>query len=219
MQLTRDPGQRTAFLRPAPGDPAGALRAALSPLAERDAVRALVIVIEGSAPSDADDRDFAWLERYPLPAIAALSGAVAGGGLAMALACDIRICDAATTLRFAGVGERRPLALLGEAGSVELLRLGLRLDAEAARRLGVVSEVAPAGECVAEALRLAGTIASRGPIATRLAREAIWRGLELPLAHALRFETDLTLLLQTTKDRAEGVAAFLEKRTPRFTGN
>jgi enoyl-CoA hydratase/carnithine racemase len=66
---------------------------------------------------------------------------------------------------------------------------------------------------------LAATIASRGPIATRLAKEAIWRGLEMPLEQALRFETDLTLLLQTTEDRAEGVRAFIEKRAPKFTGD
>ena len=71
---------------------------------------------------------------------------------------------------------------------------------------------------MAEAARLAGVIAGRGPIATRLGKEAVWRGLPQPLEQALRFETDLTLLLQTTKDRAEGVRAFLEKRQPNFTG-
>jgi enoyl-CoA hydratase/carnithine racemase len=61
-------------------------------------------------------------------------------------------------------------------------------------------------------------MASRGPIALELGKEAIWRGLAMHFEQALRFETDLTLLLQTTKDRAEGVAAFIEKRTPKFTG-
>jgi enoyl-CoA hydratase/carnithine racemase len=56
-------------------------------------------------------------------------------------------------------------------------------------------------------------------LAVQLAKEAIWRGLEMPLEQALRFETDLTLLLQTTKDRAEGVSAFLEKREPHFIGS
>ncbi|MCA9853125.1 MAG: hypothetical protein KC482_05930, partial [Dehalococcoidia bacterium] len=70
-----------------------------------------------------------------------------------------------------------------------------------------------------EALRLATVVASRAPHATQLAKEAIWRGMEMPLQQALRFETDLTLLLQTTKDRAEGVAAFIEKRQPNFTGS
>jgi enoyl-CoA hydratase/carnithine racemase len=83
---------------------------------------------------------------------------------------------------------------------------------------GFVSSVTAPGAALAEARRVASVIASRGPIATRLAKEAIWRGLGQPLPQALRFETDLTLLLQTTKDRAEGVGAFLEKRAPIFTG-
>jgi hypothetical protein len=71
----------------------------------------------------------------------------------------------------------------------------------------------------AEALRIATVVASRAPHATQLAKEAIWRGMTMPLEQALRFETDLTLLLQTTKDRAEGVTAFLEKRQPNFIGS
>jgi enoyl-CoA hydratase/carnithine racemase len=85
-------------------------------------------------------------------------------------------------------------------------------------KTGLVSAVTPPGGALAEARRTAEIIASRGPIATRLGKEAIWRGLPQPLDQALRFETDLTLLLQTTKDRAEGVRAFLEKRPPNFTG-
>lgn len=84
--------------------------------------------------------------------------------------------------------------------------------------LGLVNVVSAPHEADVEARRMAGVIASRGPIATRLAKEAIWRGLPQPLEQALRFETDLTLLLQTTKDRAEGVRAFLEKRQPVFKG-
>jgi enoyl-CoA hydratase/carnithine racemase len=85
--------------------------------------------------------------------------------------------------------------------------------------VGLVTEVAAGPEALERAAgRLAEVIASRGPIATQLGKEAIWRGLGMPMEQALRFETDLTLLLQTTKDRAEGVRAFLEKRQPRFTG-
>ena len=61
-------------------------------------------------------------------------------------------------------------------------------------------------------------MASRGPIALRYAKEAVRRGMEQPLEQALRFETDLTIILQTTEDRAEGVRAFLEKREPKFKG-
>lgn len=219
MQLSFSAEQKTALLRPGRDDGPEALGDALAALPDTDDVRAVVLSISGSLGPGGKEGECDWLERFVLPAVAALSGTVDGRALDLALACDMRVCDAATVIRFGAVGGRRSLALLGEAGSLELLRLGLRLDAEAALRLGVVSAVAQAGASEREALELAATIASRGPIATRLAKEAVWQGLELPLAHALRFETDLTLLLQTTKDRAEGVAAFLEKRTPRFTGN
>jgi enoyl-CoA hydratase/carnithine racemase len=91
------------------------------------------------------------------------------------------------------------------------------MEAAEAQRAGLVFAIA--ADPLAEADRLARTIASRGPLAVQLAKEAVWRGLEMPLDQALRFETDLTLLLQTTKDRAEGVSAFLEKREPHFTGS
>jgi 1,4-dihydroxy-2-naphthoyl-CoA synthase len=91
------------------------------------------------------------------------------------------------------------------------------LPAVAARQRGDIFAISP--DPYAEGLRVATVIASRAPHATQLAKEAIWRGSKMPLAQALRFETDLTLLLQTTKDRAEGVAAFLEKRHPHFIGS
>ena len=68
------------------------------------------------------------------------------------------------------------------------------------------------------AAALAGRIAAQGPLAVRYAKEAVLRGMEMPLEQALRFETDLTIILQTTEDRAEGVRAFLEKRPPQFKG-
>jgi enoyl-CoA hydratase/carnithine racemase len=81
-----------------------------------------------------------------------------------------------------------------------------------------VSAVHPAATLQAEASSLAARIASRGPIALRYAKEAVRRGLDLPLDEALRMETDLTVILQTTDDRAEGVRAFIEKREPEFKG-
>jgi enoyl-CoA hydratase/carnithine racemase len=100
---------------------------------------------------------------------------------------------------------------------VRSLEGGGRLDSEGALETGLVSALIDDAE--AEALRLAEVIASRGPIATRFGKEALWRGVELPLPRALRMETDLTILLQSTKDRAEGVRAFVEKRPPVFTGD
>jgi enoyl-CoA hydratase/carnithine racemase len=93
---------------------------------------------------------------------------------------------------------------------------GEAVNAEAALRLGLVSEVAESA--FARALEIAERIAERGPLAVRFAKEAVARGLDMTLEQALRYETDLTVILQTTEDRAEGVRAFLEKRTPEFKG-
>lgn len=159
-----------------------------------------------------------WFELFPLPTLYAFEGELGGAALDLALHCDIRLCSELASMRLAGLGGRRLLRLVGPDAMVDLIRARGHADARLALAAGLVSEVTATGSALARARELAATIASRGPIATRFAKEAIWRGLEMPLDQALRFETDLTLLLQTTKDRAEGVAAFLEKRQPRFTG-
>ena len=151
------------------------------------------------------------------PSICALQGLWGGDRLAFALACDVRVCAPDTEFRFSP-GYRTALleSLVGSDAAREL-EAGPTMDADEARRRGLVFAIA--GDPVAGAGRIASVIASRGPLAVQLAKEAVWRGLEMPLEQALRFETDLTLLLQTTKDRAEGVSAFLQKREPHFTGS
>ncbi len=161
-----------------------------------------------------------WLWRdYPLPAVFAFEGRLAGALAALALGCDLRVCgaDAAIELAggFDGLTEERTRTLLGPG--VGANTAGRFAAAEALER-GLVSRVAAAEGAGAAAREAAAAIAARGPIAARLAKEAVWRGLAMPLEQALRFETDLTLLLQATKDREEGVRAFLEKRPPEFTG-
>ena len=198
-----------------------ALRTAMDALPGRDDVRCLVLSAGVPAiahPIESGPSAFRWLERFELPTLFVFDGELAGTALELALSCDIRICDVASTIRSRKVGSRRLLQLIGSDSSLEFIGRRGVADAETALRWGLVSEVTPPGNAAERAAELAATIASRGPIATRLAKEAIWRGLEMPLDQALRFETDLTLLLQTTKDRAEGVRAFIEKRPPRFTG-
>jgi enoyl-CoA hydratase/carnithine racemase len=99
-----------------------------------------------------------------------------------------------------------------------MLLAGERIDAATALAWGLVNVVTPRGTAKAEAKRIAAAICERGPLAVRYAKEAVVRGLDMPLDQALRYETDLTVILQTTSDRAEGVRAFLEKRAPRFEG-
>lgn len=185
----------------------------------RDEARVVVITLAVEAPDQRwSDDELLQLERFPLPVVAALSGDVAEHAMDLALAADIRVAEVGAQLRMRRLGGRRLLTLLGMDRSVELLERGGVLSAEEALEWGLVSRAAPAGALSEGVQKLAETVASRGPLGTQLAKEAIWRGLAMPLEQALRFETDLTLLLQSTNDRAEGVRAFLEKRTPQFTG-
>ena len=170
---------------------------------------------------------FAFLAGLPCPVIAAVNGDAFSGGLELALACDVRVAAAEARFGFPELdlgiipmagGTQRLARLVGRGRALELLLTAEPVDAEAARRMGLVSWTVPRARLLEEAEALAARIAARGPIATRLAKEAVQRGLEMPLDQALRYELDLTILLQTTQDRAEGVRAFLEKRPPRFTG-
>ena len=97
-------------------------------------------------------------------------------------------------------------------------RADVRIPADEALRIGLVERVVPAGQALAAATELARTIAAKAPVALRYAKEAVVKGLELPLAEGLRLEGDLSTLLRTTEDRVEGAKAFLEKRAPRWTG-
>ncbi len=179
---------------------------------------ARVVVLDASAGvAPAVAAEHVDLVRFVTPVVFVFEGALAGPAAALALGADIRVCSSHASLAGPFRNEGR-LRVLGGSRAVSLFGSGEPVGAEVLRSLGLVNAVAAPHEADVEGRRMAGVIASRGPIATRLAKEAIWRGLPQPLEQALRFETDLTLLLQTTKDRAEGVRAFLEKRQPVFKG-
>lgn len=167
------------------------------------------------------------MDRCPQPIIAAIRGYALGGGLELALACDIRVAgdDAQlglTEINLAiipgGGGTQRLPRLLGRGKALELILTGARVDAAEALRLGLVERVVPAAEVRQHALALARELAGKAPVALRYAKEAVVKGLELGLADGLRLEGDLSALLRTTEDRLEGARAFLEKRRPRWTG-
>jgi enoyl-CoA hydratase len=167
------------------------------------------------------------MDRCPQPIIAAIRGYALGGGLELALACDIRIAGDDATLGLTevnlaiipgGGGTQRLPRLVGRGKALELILTGARISAAEAYRLGIVERLVPAREVTTQALELARTLAQKAPVALRYAKEAVVKGLELPLADGLRLEADLSALLRTTEDRLEGARAFLEKRPPRWTG-
>ena len=167
------------------------------------------------------------MDRCPQPLIAAIRGYAFGGGLELALACDIRIAGEDARLGLTeidlaiipgGGGTQRLPRLVGRGRALHMILTGARIDAQEALRIGLVERVVPAAEVQSAARELARTLAAKAPVALRYAKEAVVKGLELPLADGLTLENNLATLLRTTEDRIEGAKAFVEKRKPRFTG-
>ena len=167
------------------------------------------------------------MDRCGQPIIAAINGFALGGGLELALACDIRIAGDGSLLGLTevnlaiipgGGGTQRLPRLVGRGKALEMILTGARIDAREALRIGLVERVVPAGEVQSSAQELAKQLADRAPVAMRYAKEAVVKGLGMSLEDGLRLENDLATLLRTTEDRLEGAKAFLEKRKPRFTG-
>ncbi len=167
------------------------------------------------------------IEHHSKPIIAAVNGYALGGGMELALACDIIV--AAANARF-GLPEAKLALLPGGGGTQRLPRLvgryrakymimtGNLIDAAEAHQIGLVSMLCEEGKAVAAAMDLVTTIRSRGPLAVRLAKRLINEGLEAPLPVALSLEQAAGAALFATRDKDEGIAAFLQKRAPRFEG-
>ncbi len=163
--------------------------------------------------------------RFKKPLIAGVAGFALGGGCELAMACDIII--AADTAKFGqpeitlgvipgwGGSQRLPRAV-GKAKAMELVLTGRMMNADEAERAGLVSRVVPQAELEAEVMKAAERLASLSLPALVFAKEAVNRAFESPLAEGLRFERRAFHVLFATEDRAEGMAAFVEKRPPRF---
>lgn len=170
----------------------------------------------------------AWskLAAVRTPTIAAVAGHALGGGCELAMMCDLLI--AADTAKFGqpeiklGVlpgmgGSQRLTRAIGKAKAMDLILTGRTIDAAEAERSGLVSRVVPADDLLAEAGKVAATIAGMSLSAARMAKEAVNRAFESALAEGLLYERRLFHSAFATEDQTEGMAAFTEKRAPNFT--
>jgi methylglutaconyl-CoA hydratase len=217
------------------------LRAALAELRREDSLAAVVITGAGDkafcAGADLKERRGMGLgdlnalmdevAAFPRAVIAAINGAAFGGGLELALAADLRIAAAGASVGLTEVrlgiipgagGTQRLSRLVGVARAKELILTGRRLDAAAALALGLVSQVVPAADLPAAAAALAAEIALGGPLAVAQAKRAIDDGFGRPLAEGLAVERAAYQVVLASADRNEGLAAFAEKRRPRWQG-
>jgi len=221
-----------------------ALISHVTQLNEEPEVRA--VVLTGAGRAFCAGSDIAGLADYPSavefgnrpdycdtirllrqPVIAAVNGHALGGGLELALACDIRLAAepatfAAPEIKLGWIGGGGMSALLahsiGASNAALMLLTGDPVDAAPALRWGLVTEVRPASELTGRAVELAAVIASRAPIAAQAAKRNLRAAFEMPLGRAIDYERQLQTICFATEDAAEGRAAFAERRPPVFRG-
>jgi enoyl-CoA hydratase len=167
------------------------------------------------------------LEALPQPTLGVVNGVAFGGGVELLLACDLRIAaphaqlglteTSLAILPGAGGTQRLP-RLIGKARAKDLILTARRIDAQEAERIGLVNRVAREGRLAEDALELARQIAANGPIAVRAAKRAIDQGSEHPLPRGLEIEALCYEETLASEDRLEALAAFAEKRKPRYRG-
>ncbi len=161
------------------------------------------------------------------PVIAAINGYAVGGGLELALACDIRLCSENASFSLSevkigsipgGGGTQRLVRAIGMSDAMLMLLSGDRIDAAEALRIGLVSRVTAQADLLEQANGLARRIAANAPLAVRAVKRVAYQGLDVPLQHGLAMERQVFGLLYSSADRIEGRQAFSEKRPPVYRG-
>lgn len=203
----------------------------LTGVAKAFAAGADIREMQGKSASEMAAEDFfsGWEEftRIRTPKIAAVSGYALGGGCELAMMCDIIYCGRSAKfgqpeIRLGVIpgmgGTQRLTRLIGRSKAMDLILTGHMMEADEAERAGLVARVFPDEELLAESLAAARAIASYSKPALSVAAEAVRRADEISLAEGVRFERRVFHSLFSTEDQKEGMAAFLEKRQPRFVG-
>jgi enoyl-CoA hydratase len=167
---------------------------------------------------------FAKLDTLPIPSVAIINGYAFGGGLELALACTFRLATRNARLGLPEIklglipgygGTQRLPRVVGEARALELIMTGRTVAAEEAERIGLVNRLVD-GDPVEAGIAFAREFSGYGLPTLRFARDAVKRALDLPVSEGLKVEADLSTLAYRTRDAEEGMAAFLEKRKPKF---
>ncbi|MFN8581721.1 MAG: enoyl-CoA hydratase-related protein [Gemmatimonadaceae bacterium] len=217
-EASRDRGVGAVIITGA-GDKAFVAGADIGEFAER------TVVDQSRVMQDRSVQDA--IERLPKPVIAAINGYCLGGGLELAMACDVRLAALSATFGQpeinlgiipGGGGTQRLPRLIGLGAALKLVLTGEPIPANEALRLGLVEEVLSSEELLSRAVLLATRMASRPAVAVAAAKEATRAAMSTTLAEGLRVERGLYLLCFASRDKAEGVDAFLSKRPPQFVG-
>ena len=190
----------------------------LNEVADRDLRKGLEPIVQGLARQ---------LEETPKPTIAAIDGICMGGGLEIALGCDLRVCTPKS--RFAtpegklgiipggGATARLP-RLVGRGWALEMMMMGDPIDAARALHIGLVTRMVEPEELLPEVVRMAAHLAGFAPFVPQFMKAMVHQGMEGSVAAALAMEKFAQGALIQTEDKKEGISAFLEKRTPEFKG-
>ncbi|MFQ5588598.1 MAG: enoyl-CoA hydratase-related protein [Nitrospiria bacterium] len=224
----------------------GELEKAVDEVAQNDAVKAVVIAGAGpifvagadikviasiSSPQDGEalakqgQSLFNKIEQMPKVVIAAITGYCLGGGMELAMACHLRVAGDRSRLGQPEInlgiipgfgGTQRLPRIVGQAKAIELILSGDMINAEEAKRIGLVNKVVPEGEVLKQAMGLAKKLASKSRCALQATLKAVEEGMNEPLSIGLGREAQLFGEICQTEDMKEGVTAFLEKRQPRF---
>jgi enoyl-CoA hydratase/carnithine racemase len=167
------------------------------------------------------------IAAFDKPIIAAVNGLAVGGGVELALLCDLILAAQTASFAFGEVkrglmpgngGTQRLSRRVGTAKALDMILTGRSVTADEALSIGLVEYVVPGAELLDRAVALAEQMAANAPVAVRTAKAAVHRGADMALADALRLEQDLAAFLYTTEDAKEGPKAFLEKRSPVWKG-